>query len=210
MFEILKPVIYYLIIMFASIIICTLWQKRWSIRYTLFLAKAGLGRYEEFHDDYEYTYDAFVAYSKKDFPWIKDQLMPNIDKAYFGEDGYKLCVHERDWLAGVDIVENIVKSIAESRRTILVLSEHFAASRWCQFEMAIAHLRLEAEGNKKSRLLVILLDDIPPALLTPRLIYLLSLKTYLTWPDDPVAQIAFWKTLRKSLKKELLYATTTV
>ena len=132
-------------------------------------------------------------------------ILPHIDSDYLGDEGYKLCVHDRDWLAGVDIAENIVTSIAESRRTILVLSKHFAVSQWCQFEVAMAQLRVKSEGYKQDRLLVILLDDIPEDLLTPRLIYILSSKTYLAWPADEAKHPLFWKTLHKSMKKQLLY-----
>ena len=129
----------------------------------------------------------------------------HVDADYFGSDGFSLCLHHRDWLVGEEIAENIRKSIVESQRTIVVLSQAFASSYWCKFELAMAHMRLDAEGHGKNRLMVILIDDIPTDLLNAHLIHILTTKTYIAWPQDPALQQHFWKTIRKALKKELYY-----
>jgi toll-like receptor 13 len=180
-------------------------RNRWHLRYLLFLARAGLGHYQELVDDQEYLYDAFVAYSSEDLEWVKQKLLPNVDENYLGKTGLKLCIHHRDWLAGIDIADNIVKSIAESRRTILVLSKDFAKSYWCRLELAIAHMRLDIESYKKDRLVIILLGDLLPEHLTPRVKHILTTKSYLSWPDNPADEQCFWRAVRKSLRKGLLY-----
>ena len=52
--------------------------------------------------------------------------------------GRKLCFHERDFIAGCSIVDNIVTCISQSRRAIIVISRDFCASKWCQYEVQVA------------------------------------------------------------------------
>ena len=44
----------------------------------------------------------------------------------------------RNWLAGRSIARNIIDSIEKSRKTVLVLSNAFARSYWCELEMSMA------------------------------------------------------------------------
>ncbi|KAI8489946.1 hypothetical protein Bbelb_323070 [Branchiostoma belcheri] len=96
-----------------------------------------LGQHEKYH--------VFFCYSSADAPWVKD----TIQKLESDELGFKCCFHERDFLPGVAIIDNIVRSIHESQKTVFVLSRDFVESRWCNFERQVvmgANLR---EENKK-------------------------------------------------------------
>ena len=46
-----------------------------------------------------------------DNKWIMEELLPNIESR-----NLKLCLHERDWLAGRLISDNIVESIEASEK----------------------------------------------------------------------------------------------
>jgi toll-like receptor 13 len=52
-----------------------------------------------------------------------------------------LCIQYRDFEVGKLIVDNIVESMKESRKVILVMSNAFATSEWCHFEVLLAHER---------------------------------------------------------------------
>ncbi|XP_019630366.1 PREDICTED: uncharacterized protein LOC109474514 [Branchiostoma belcheri] len=96
-----------------------------------------LGQHEKYH--------VFFCYSSADAPWVKD----TIQKLESDELGFMCCFHERDFLPGVAIIDNIVRSIHESQKTVFVLSRDFVESRWCNFERQVvmgANLR---EENKK-------------------------------------------------------------
>ena len=83
-------------------------------------------------------YDAFVAYSEEDLQWVTQQLIPQVEQGGEPNEKLCLCVHHRDFLPGIPIEENILQSIKESNKTILILSENFVKRPWCEFETRVA------------------------------------------------------------------------
>ena len=93
-------------------------------------------------DDFlhNYMYDAFVSYNVNDSEWIFNKLIPNLEE-YDACDGrarvdsetessapsnrIKLCVYDRDFIAGRAISECITEAIKNSRKVILVISKNF-------------------------------------------------------------------------------------
>ena len=47
---------------------------------------------------------------------------------------FRCCIHERDWIPGRTINENIFDSVNQSRRTLILLSPGFLQSSYCQQE----------------------------------------------------------------------------
>ncbi|KAI0233931.1 Toll-like receptor 1, partial [Lamellibrachia satsuma] len=139
-----------------------------------------------------YAYDAFVAHSSNDRAWVVRRLLPRLET----EGRYRLCVHQRDWLAGREISENIVESIETSRKVIVVLSNSFAQSRWCQVELAIASNR--RLSNWRNSLVLVLLETISPENQTATMRCLLTTHTYLEWNER--SEEKFWSALRKALR----------
>ena len=76
--------------------------------------------------------DAFISYSSKDSDWVIDQLMNSLENLH---TPYNLCLHERDFLIGEPICDNIRKAVhvESSKCTICVVSENWLESDWCQF-----------------------------------------------------------------------------
>ena len=94
------------------------------------------------HDKLWYSlqeFDAFVSYSNADFKWVCEELVPRLENR---QRPFRLCVHERDFLGGADVVANIIASIDSSRRTLIVLSNTYVQSEWCRFEFKQAHLKV--------------------------------------------------------------------
>lgn len=106
---------------------------------------------------------------------------------------YRLCIHERDWLPGHLISWNIVNSVQNSRRTILILSKEFIKSVWFQVEFHTAYYQMLED--KIDRLIVIVRGELPPKHeLDKNLAFLLTTKTYLTWGEK-----WFWERLHYAL-----------
>ena len=145
---------------------------------------------------YSYTkdetlYDTFISYSSKDSDWVIEKLMNPLENL---NPPYNLCLHERDFVVGVPICDNITKSIEGSKCTICVVSKNWLESDWCQFEFRVAHCLATVE--KKTRLLVILKEEIPKDKIEGDLKFYMKTFTYL---DS--AHPLFWSRLLNDLPR---------
>ncbi|XP_077518808.1 uncharacterized protein LOC144128898 isoform X2 [Amblyomma americanum] len=139
--------------------------------------------------DEDKTYDAFVSYSSAD----REIAMALLNSLESNEEKFKLCVHERDWLPGYNISWNIVNSVQNSRRTILVVSKDFLESLWFQVEFHTAYYQMLED--RVDRLIVIVRGELPPKeTLDKELKFLLSTKTYLIWGER-----WFWEKLKYAM-----------
>lgn len=145
----------------------------------------------------EYAYDAFVAYSSVDYEWIYGQLRPNLS----GTDDYpiRLCIHDRDFIPGKPIHENIVDTIRKSRKIILVISKGFLESRYGPLEIEYAGMKCLDEG-KDNIILCVLMEDIPVRKMPRALRNLWHKITFLKWTINPEEQTIFWRNLKSALK----------
>lgn len=64
-----------------------------------------------------FTYHAFISYSHSDADWVRDQLLPCLED---NRNPYRLCIHERDFMPGRWIIDNIVENIESSRKVTLL------------------------------------------------------------------------------------------
>ncbi|XP_078600845.1 toll-like receptor 2 type-2 [Branchiostoma floridae x Branchiostoma japonicum] len=166
------------------------------IRYLYQYARGKLRGYQAIPYRNRYEYDVFVSYNNEDIRWVQQELIPHLEEV---EPHYRLCIGDRDFLAGRDITTNIVEAIQGSRKTLCLLTQRFVRSGWCTLEFKIAQHRLFEEG--KDVLVLVLLEDIPAHVVQRynRLRQLMSRKTYLVWPEDKQARPLFWVRLRKAL-----------
>ncbi|XP_030803690.1 toll-like receptor 1 [Camarhynchus parvulus] len=146
-------------------------------------------------------FHAFISYSERDSPWVKNELIPNLER---GEGCVQLCQHERNFIPGKSIVENIINCIEKSYRSIFVLSPNFVQSEWCHYELYFAHHKLFSENSNS--LILILLEPIPPYLIPARyhkLKALMAKRTYMEWPKERSKRALFWANLRAAISINL-------
>ncbi|XP_066041710.1 toll-like receptor 1 [Chamaea fasciata] len=146
-------------------------------------------------------FHAFISYSERDSLWVKNELIPNLEK---GEGCIQLCQHERNFIPGKSIVENIINCIEKSYKSIFVLSPNFVQSEWCHYELYFAHHKLFSENSNS--LILILLEPIPPYLIPARyhkLKALMAKRTYLEWPKERSKRALFWANLRAAISINL-------
>lgn len=69
---------------------------------------------------------------------------------------YKVCYHEKDFVVGQTIADNICQSVYRSRRVLCLVSHRFLRSSYCvyEFETALSH----SLKMKRKRVVVILLE----------------------------------------------------
>ncbi|KAM4652164.1 toll-like receptor 13 [Discoglossus pictus] len=148
----------------------------------------------------KYDYDAFVSYCSLDQVWIIKYLIPNLEEK--GPPFLKLCLHNRDFQVGKDIVDNIMDSINKSRKTICLISQSYLKSEWCSLEMRMATYRTLSEKNDD--LILLFLERISRYQLSSyhRLAKIVMKKTYIDWPEEENEQNAFWERLRLTIMDE--------
>jgi hypothetical protein len=138
-----------------------------------------------------FDFDVFVCYSSMDKNWVVKHLMPQLE----GRLGLKLCIHERDFIPGKQIIDNIVECIEHSKRIVLVFSKDFLLSHWCQFELAVC--LQHALDCHDSLLAVCLGDVIQRDDLTAAMKVVMGTMTYIQWEGSSAL---FWQRMDKAME----------
>ncbi|XP_064611154.1 toll-like receptor 2 type-1 [Liolophura sinensis] len=176
-----------LVLLFAGI-----YRYRLNLRYWLYTK---LMPPEDMFVDQVYTYDAFVAYTCDDYEWVIRMLRPKLELV---DDPIRLCVHDRDFIPGKPIHENIVDKMKESRKILLIISQGFLESRFGPLEIEYAGMKCLEEGRDDT-ILCVLMEDIPVRKMPRALRNLWHKITFLKWSDDADQEIIFWRNLKAAL-----------
>jgi Leucine-rich repeat (LRR) protein len=198
------------LVIIISVLVIVVYWKWWYVRYFFVLCKNSA--ILTFMDDSDngkdaivtnksgvpvetFLYDVFVSYSESNRDWVLDEFISNVEK----RESINVCLHERDFQVGYGILENIVSCMDRSRCLLLLVSENFLLSQWCQFEMNLAQHRLLE--TRRDKLILVLLEDIPERKQPKTLKYLMKTKTYIKWPagGSTDEKQLFWKRLKKSI-----------
>ena len=110
-------------------------------------------------------YHVFLSYraagptTSLDRTWVR-----NVREKLENEYGYVCCDHERDFIPGWKIVDNITHCIMSSVKTVIVLSEQAVKSPWCSFEAELS-LTMNLDMRKRTLIPVIIEQcEVPPHL----------------------------------------------
>ncbi|XP_004078522.1 toll-like receptor 2 type-2 [Oryzias latipes] len=188
-------------VIMVLVLICYIFDLPWYTKATYQIIRAKYRAHKEkaVGEMETFTYHAFISYSHSDADWVRDQLLPCLEN---NRNPYRLCIHERDFMPGKWIIDNIIENIESSRKIIFVLSRHFVNSEWCNYELYFAQQR--AMGKTFSDVILVVKEPIDPSSLPSKyckLKKMLSTKTYLEWPQQPNQQQFFWAQLRSVLGK---------
>ncbi|XP_030630757.1 toll-like receptor 22 [Chanos chanos] len=169
---------------------------RWHVIYAFHLFLAFLYDSKRKQKQHEFQYDAFISYNVDDESWVLEELLPKLE----GEQGWKLCLHHRDFQPGKPIIDNIVDGIYSSRKTICLITHSYLKSEWCSREIQLASFRLFDE--QRDVLILVFLEDIPTCQLSPyyRMRKLVKKRTYISWPKPGEDTRVFWQKLRMALE----------
>ena len=188
-----------MLFVFSSILICcVIYRHRWKIRYLYYVIKSryrGTIKAPTNSSEIYYEYDAFVSYADEDSKFIHNPLISNLEK----ETGFKLCIHERDFIPGNDIASNITSAVHNSRKTVVVMSQNYRESYWCMFEYNMARMESIYARNKENIIFLIFLEQIQPSKLPLHVLELVQSQSYIEYPDDPYGNTVFWDELRQAL-----------
>ncbi|KAK7792721.1 hypothetical protein R5R35_003735 [Gryllus longicercus] len=150
------------------------------------------------------SYD-LIYYSGKNRKWVNRRLVPLLERR---PEYYSLCLFDRDFRLGSHIVTNIVDAIEHSRKVIVVLTQHFIDSKWCQWELEMAQHKLFSEDREF--LVLLELEPLERRRLPRLLRFLLDTRPVVRWPrpeSAPAVMAAAAKlrtVLGPSLRQNLL------
>nr|XP_033818290.1 toll-like receptor 13 [Geotrypetes seraphini] len=171
-------------------------KLRWTLRFGYYMLRAWWWGKPQ-RENKVYQYDAFVSCCSEDENWVVEKLLPHLEKQ--SPRRYKLCFSHRDFIPGHIYIDNVQNAIANSRKTLCIVSNRYLMSEWCQMEVELASSRIFYQQDDV--LIVVFLEEIPNYRLSAyhRLRKLMRKNTYLSWPEEPAGQPLFWEKLKNLL-----------
>ncbi|XP_037550292.1 toll-like receptor 13 [Nematolebias whitei] len=92
------------IIVFCIVTSFTYHFMRWQLYSAYYLFLAWLVEKKHQNKKAPHQYDAFISYNAHDEPWVIEELLPKLE----GEQGWRLCLHHRDFEPGKTIFTVVV------------------------------------------------------------------------------------------------------
>ncbi|XP_025095380.1 toll-like receptor 2 [Pomacea canaliculata] len=178
-----------IIVLVVFIISIVFFRYRWHLRLVM---------YEWFHHRSSqeqlrhFTNDVFVSYSEEDRKWVMQELLPVVE----GEWNLRACVHERDFIPGKHIVDNIADCVQDSRKILMVFSPDYARSEWCQFELKYCQCCVM---DRDEVLVLVLLHETESRDMTSAMFAVMKTTTYIEWASTVDAANSFWGRLSLAL-----------
>ena len=112
----------------------------------------------------------------------------------------QLCIHKRDFLPGNAIVDNICDALNNSKKILIILTNSFLQSSWCQFEFKMAHSISIDRG--RNLLIFIILKKLNKQKISGNMLHILNSYTYLEWPEDAQGEGMFWTRLEEAIREK--------
>jgi hypothetical protein len=147
----------------------------------------------------DFRYDAFVSYAEEDKPFV-EKLVSQLE----AEGDLSLCIHDRDFVPGISIAENIFTSVNRSRKTIVVLSPNFVESEWCKYEIHIAKMEEIYSRDDEAVLFFILYEAVAAKEIPLCIMDLIQQKSYIKFPHDDYGDCVFWNRIRQTLQNNVI------
>ncbi|XP_076080067.1 toll-like receptor 2 [Mytilus galloprovincialis] len=188
-----------LAVIFAIIIKC-----QTNIKNYLYLWRINYNRrkgYLPLQDADDFEYHAFVVYCDADRHWVHHKFLKKLEQ----DEGMKLCIHHRDFEIGESITANINNYLEKSWKVVVILSNDFAKSEWCQWEVDVVQERRRRHG--RDVFLLIMLKNIDSKHMTNQLRALLDSASSLKYPMG-VGEELFWTAAVETLRKPLGHPPT--
>ncbi|XP_070183318.1 toll-like receptor 4 [Littorina saxatilis] len=184
------------IVLVTLTIASAVFRFRWHLRLLLYEVSRGRGDLRrQILLNGTFTYDVFISYDSEDTGWVREHLTPELEDRL----GLRLCLHERDFSPGRDIVDNIATMVQTSKKVLMVFSNTFVASHWCQFELSFC---LQHAMDTEDALIIVCVDDVASRDLTAAMMAVMKTTTYIHWVHGDGDMVrAFWGRLRAALRE---------
>ncbi|KAH3774335.1 toll-like receptor 4 [Dreissena polymorpha] len=184
---------------FSSLVIGgVIYKNRWKLRYFLFMSKKRYFGYRMLPDYTvieNYKYDAFISYSEDNIRFIRDEFLPRVETEHVS-----LCIHQRDFLAGNAVSDNIIQAIDSSRKTVVILSNSFLKSKWCMYEFNMARMEsIYSRGNSVS-LVIVMIEQVSHRAMPLEMVRWIQDNNYIEYSTDQEGNTLFWEKLQNVIR----------
>ena len=174
------------------------YRYRWRIRYIYYMAKRSYrGNVRIQHGDYRnmFRFDAFISYSSDDRQFAVHEIRKQIED----QTDLRLCFHERDFLPGYDIAENIANAIHDSRKVVCIMSNNFLRSEWCMYEFNMALMERVHARDGDDMLVLVLMKEFDTNRASLPILQFIRDKSYAEFPDDESCRPMFWSRMIETI-----------
>ncbi|XP_063431674.1 toll-like receptor 13 [Mytilus trossulus] len=149
-----------------------------------------------------FEYDAFIIYCDSDRKWVHSELLKRLE-----EINIKVCVHYRDFDVGESITDNITNYVGKSWKVIVVMSNNFTKSEWCQWELDLVQERRRRHG--KDALVLIMQSEIDSSHMTNSIRSLLDTTPHVQYQQG-LGEDLFWSVITKAVMKPFKDSPTAI
>ncbi|XP_062596482.1 toll-like receptor 4 [Saccostrea cucullata] len=196
-YQALTFIITSVIVCFVIIIVTGLvYRYRWKLRYLFYMTKNKYRLASPIYQD-TFTFDAFISYADEDRDFALHESISQLEESR----GLRLCLDKRDFQPGTEIAANITEAITKSRKTIIILSNHFLNSYWCMYEFNMARMESIYTRNGKEVLFMVMYRHVTAKMLPLSMLALVESHSYIEFPDDPQGNLVFWDKVAETCKK---------
>ena len=109
-------------------------------------------------------YDSFVCYNfDEDHNFVFNSILPELEENH--DPPLKVSIHDRDFIIGREITDNIYDAIENSNSAIIVMSQGFIDSPRCREEFT--KCLAESEDDPAFKLFIILMEDVDALINVP-------------------------------------------
>ncbi|XP_056016928.1 toll-like receptor 4 [Ostrea edulis] len=149
-----------------------------------------------------YPYDVFISYVGANRKFVMDEVKPRLE-----ENGLKVFIRDIDFEAGDNKIDNIMRALGKSSKTICMVSKPYLKSKWRTYELNMAKMEgMKSRGSLRYVQLILMPDLFEESTsCNTKIRDLIDQKCFLECPPkDSSLQDIFWRDLiRKFLMEEL-------
>nr|DBA27313.1 TPA: hypothetical protein GDO54_011475 [Pyxicephalus adspersus] len=139
---------------------------------------------EKTQEEKAHKYDAYMCYTQKDFQWVENVFLKNLDSEYCEKNRFNLCFEERNFIPGEDHIVNIRDAIWNSKKTVCIVTKQFLRDGWCVEALNYAQSRYFTDLKDVLIMVVVgSLSDYQLRKYKPIRTYIQRCE-YLKWPED--------------------------
>ena len=178
------------------VLLFTAYNCHTNIRNYLYLFRIGRRRkqgYLRLDSREDFEYHAFVVYCDADRIWVHNDFLRRLE-----DDGFKLCIRHRDFDVGTSEAENVDNYMKKCWKVVVIMSNEFAKSDWCQWEVDFVQQRRRKKG--KESFILIMLKSINSDHMTSPIKTLMETTPYLTYKKG-MGENLFWEAVIESFRK---------